>query len=230
MGFEYARLSNAPFDTSTPIMLRLRLFGPLLGYLTFLRGPVFVLLPWSFLIALIALCYFSARRKGLLPINALLTSAAITFTCTAFVTLYAPGYTDAITYFFILLCLLPRFPLRWKALAFAVAVCNHESALVLLPAVLYTQYLDRTSNGRPIRFFGWLALFLVPYLLYRVWATSMDPSVLGPAYYLTTANVNVNYRELGPTLWGLFWSFRMMWLLPMAAFVMSMYQRRYAGA
>lgn len=54
-GAMYAELSKGPFDTTDPNHVRNRIFAPLVGWVLHMRGPLFVLVPWLFLIGFLAL-------------------------------------------------------------------------------------------------------------------------------------------------------------------------------
>ena len=46
-GLQYALLSNDPFDFTTPNALRYRILPSLIGYVTFLRGDIFFIIPFQ---------------------------------------------------------------------------------------------------------------------------------------------------------------------------------------
>ena len=135
-GLVYSNLSKAPFDFSYPNPLRFRILPSLIGYVTFLRGDLFFIVPLIFSLIFISTIYWYYRRKNYIPIDAVLFTGLIAFSCTLFIQLEAPGYTDVIFYFFIFLSFAFVNKFFLSAVFFSLALLTHESSLFMLPGLL----------------------------------------------------------------------------------------------
>lgn len=230
LGVYHAALSNAPFDVDQPNMVRLRILAPLIGYLVHLRGPLFFLVPWAFLLLFIIRVQHLGRTVSGSWIHGLLLASTMAFSCTTFLPFMAPGYIDTVTYFCVLFCFLPGVSSRTAALFMALAISSHESALALLPAALLYRWMQKRELRAPLVFLAWLLVFVLPYLFYRAWANASDPSTLRVSYYLTITNIRSQIRDIAPTLWGIFLAFRLYWIIPLVALLLSIRKRDHAQA
>ncbi|MBK9762843.1 MAG: hypothetical protein IPO87_05645 [Flavobacteriales bacterium] len=230
LGVYHAELSNAPFDMDQPNWMRLRILAPLIGYLVHLRGPLFFLVPWTFLLLFIIRIQLLGHRLTGSWIHATLLASTVAFSCTTFIPLMAPGYVDTVAYFCVLFCFIPGVSLPLAALFMAFALSSHESALALLPAAILYRWMQKKELRTPLLFLGWLMVFMLPYVCYRAWANSSDPSTLQVSYYLTITNIRSQIRGFLPTLWGIFLAFRLYWIIPLAALVLSIRRKDHSQA
>ena len=230
LGVYHAKLSNAPFDMDHPNWMRLRILAPLIGYILHLRGPLFFLVPWAFLLLFVIRVQHVGQRASGSWIHATLVASSVAFSCTTFIPFMAPGYVDAVAYFCVLFCFIPGVSHPLAALFMALAVASHESALALLPAAIHYRWMQKRDMRTPLVFLGWLLVFMLPYVCYRAWASASDPSTLQVSYYLTITNIRSQIRGILPTLWGIFLAFRLYWIIPLAALVLSIRKGDHAQA
>lgn len=231
-GLQFGLLSNDPFDFSQANPLRYRILPSLLGYLTFLRGNRFVLLPLIFAVAFLSVIYGSFRRKGFQPMEAVLTAGLIAFSSSVLIQLIAPGYTDSVFYFFIFLSFhFVRKPFV-SGLFFALALLTHESSLFMLPPLLvYALYLHPGEWAKLGKYALILAVAVVPLLLYRIWVSQHVQVEYDLSYYFSTKNIAFTRDRVLPRLpVGLFFVFKLLWLIPIFAFVLSLLKREFLFA
>ncbi|MCC6541058.1 MAG: hypothetical protein IT225_02445 [Flavobacteriales bacterium] len=213
-GADYAALSLGPFDPERPNGLRLRILGPLIGWLLHLRGPLFVVVPWIFLVGFLAVVNGWCRRAGCGSTLALAVILALAFSPTCLHSLAAPGFIDPVTYFFVALALMHVRNVAVSCASMALAVCAHESAAFLIPAWLLAAgsrvVWSRLGSQRILLFL----LMLLPYFGYRWWMAQLDPTVLTTAFYLSSQNL-IACIAVGPlaTAFGIFGTFRLHWLV-----------------
>jgi len=230
LGVDHAELSNAPFDVGQTNVLRLRILAPLIGYLLHLRGPLFFLVPWAFLLLFIIRVQHLGRMVSGSWIHGTLLASTMAFSCTTFLPFTAPGYIDTVTYFCLLFCFMPGVHITTAALFMTLAITNHESALALLPAAIVYRWMQQKDLRTPLVFMGWSLVFLLPYLCYRGWANASDLSTLRVSYYFNFSNFRTQIRSFLPTLWGIFLAFRLYWIIPLAALVISIRKKDHAQA
>ncbi|MDQ3072637.1 MAG: hypothetical protein M3Q97_05185, partial [Bacteroidota bacterium] len=147
-GEQYSTLSKAPLDFENQYGVQYRQLGPMLGYLTGLKGHLFFILPLIFAFLFIAAVYIMYRRKLYEPMDALVMTLIITFSCTLFIPLISPGYTDTLSYFFLFLAFACTGSPFMCAITFALAMLNHESNVVLLPALILLAGKNNPQWGR----------------------------------------------------------------------------------
>src|SRR5947207_8087701 len=71
-GVQFSLLSQHPFDFTVANPMRNRILSPLIGYLLFLRGPYFFLLPLCIAWIFIATVYYQYRKNTFEFIDAFL--------------------------------------------------------------------------------------------------------------------------------------------------------------
>lgn len=216
-GLFFSMLSNDPLDFRYPNPLQYRILPSLIGYLVQLRGGKFMILPLLFAWGFISSIYWVYRRKGFGIWEAIAMSALIAFSCTLYITLISPGYTDAVFYFFIFLAFSTVKRPIWSAAFFGLAMLSHESSLFMLPPlILYSAYVNQAQKGKIITHFVALVLALVPLLVYRALVSRFVHVEYGLDFYLSTENL-VHVREsVTPRLpLGLFFVFKLFWVIPL---------------
>ena len=102
-GVQFSRLSIDPFDFTYDNNLRYRILAPVLGYISFLRGEYFIFLQLIFCLMLNFCVYYHYRKKDFTPLNSFIFVCFVSFSCVELIPIFAPGYTDIVTYFFIFL-------------------------------------------------------------------------------------------------------------------------------
>jgi hypothetical protein len=143
-GLQYSLLSEAPFDFTKSNSLRNRILPSLIGYFTYLRGDLFVVVPLLFALLFVACIYWVYRKKDYSPLDALLFTGFISFSCTLYIQLASPGYTDIVFYFFIFLSFSFIRSSFYSALFYCLALLTHESCFFLFPGLLlYSYYINK---------------------------------------------------------------------------------------
>ena len=213
-GSYYAALSTSPFDTDASNPFRGRILAPLVGWLMGLRGDWFVLVPWMFLVGLLAQVNVWCCRQGATPIHALVVVLAIAFSPVTMHALVGPGFVDAVSYFLLAAAFMNLDRTAVSCVFMASAIMTHEVSIVMVPAWLLA------TEGGWLERRVWLkrtlivAVMLIPFALYRLWVLQVDPGALSTAYYFSEGNLQ-SCRDVGPwaTLVGVFAVFRLHWFV-----------------
>ncbi|HQW06561.1 MAG: hypothetical protein IPH05_02315 [Flavobacteriales bacterium] len=221
-GEGYAALSRDPFAQSVSNPFRFRILAPLIGWVLHLRGPLFILVPWFFLVGFVAMVNVWSRREGAWPSLALVIMLAMIFSPVIMHSLVAPGYIEVVSYFLLGMALMNVRSMLVSCACMALAVMTHESAIFLTPAWLLAAM---SISGKSRRWWAkrllLLAGMLLPYLAYRFWVVQVDEEALSAAYYFSYANLRscVASGPLG-TVVGIFAVFRLHWLVLAIPFFM----------
>jgi len=219
-GQEYARLSQNPFDFQNPNRLHYRILSPLIGYVLFLRGNLFVILTHGASLVFLVTIYVHFRRKSYEPIEALIFSFMMAFSINVLNEIHFPGTTDPVSYLFLLWAILNiKKPVVWGA-CFCVALLNHEANFFALPWLVFMALMK--NKGSRDRFLGILVgiaaclpWFAVRMVLSRAISSDIPFSA---GYYLSFANITRNLEQIFPTLWvGIFSAYKLAWVFPFAA-------------
>lgn len=225
-GISFSELSAHPFDFSTENPLRYRILAPLMGYLFFLRGPHFFILPllasWIFL----ALVYFVYRKRNFEIIDAFLLTAFVAFSCLTLIPLVAPGYTDPVTWLFIFLAFSFSGNILMSALFFMLAMLNHESSFVMLPALILCNY-EKNRKSILILLVAFL-LACVPHICYRMYVDAHTTTKYSLSFYLSESNVFFTLKRLvlfGPA--AVFYAFKLWWILPFCFIIWSAWYKNF---
>jgi hypothetical protein len=216
-GALYARLSEAPLSLAEDNWVQLRILGPLVGYVLFLRGGLFPLLPLAFLVLFLSSIYLHYRRSGVGHATSLGIAGLMAFSTPTLFPLSGAGYVDPIVAFLLFWCFArPGLPFL-QGLLFTLAIFTHESALFALPWVLMP-----SGPGQPRRWRSWLmtaglcALGIVLLFAWREYATAQIPVRFSNDFYL--GRIGKNWRIIRWLLpLGVFMAFRLFWALPVLA-------------
>lgn len=211
-GICYAALSEAPFDTGTDNPFRNRILAPLIGWVLHLRGPLFVLVPWLFLVGLLTVVNVWCRREGAGSLLALSITLGMVFSPVAMHALALPGFIETASYFLIAVALLRvRDPIVSCA-CMALAVMAHEASVFIIPAWLMA--VGCVPFGMHFRRILLLVAMLVPYAAYRWWVVQHAGEGLSVALYFSGRNMEA-CLAVGPmaTVAGAFAVFRLHWLV-----------------
>jgi hypothetical protein len=225
-GTGYAELSKHIFDPHHENELRYRVLSPFIGWITFMKGNRFPVIPWTFLLLFLSATYYEFRRMQLQPATAFLAAALMGFSCTSFLPLRSPGYVDPASYFLILLIFTRIQNTPMVTTLLALALLNHESIIFLLPSIIGFHYLslhNKFSNPGPpaLKTLGFsltLGLAFIPFLAYRYWVHQHQAVHLSLSYYLSRENiqeclnVTMTYAPMAA-----FYAFRLFWFFPLWA-------------
>jgi hypothetical protein len=225
-GLLFRDLSLHPFSFQVENHLQYRILGPLLGYVLFLRGDLFFILPIVFIIMFPAAAYYIFRKKGIEPVDSFFMTCFIAMSCVILLPLVAPGYTDVITWFFIFLAF-SNAKQTWKgAIFFALALLNHESSLVLLPGlILYSWRLQKSGFAKIIFIY---LIACIPHLLYRQYVDAQVNTLYSVIYYLSENNFWFVMRKLVMYLpAAIFYAFKLWWIFPVCFVAWAIHQKKF---
>jgi hypothetical protein len=228
-GAQYTELSLDPFSFTGDNPLRFRIFAPLLGYITGLKGPLFFILPLIFAVLFLSFIYGIYRKKQFSPLEALSMVCIITFSCVFLIQIQAPGYTDVIYYFFLFLSFtFVRKP--WlSAIFFMLGLLTHESLLFMLPGlVIYYWYLHPSSLKPAFKFALLLIIATIPMFVFREWMSSRVAVAYDIKFYLSEANISFTLKKVLPYIpLGFFFVFKLFWILPVLMAIKAFRKGKY---
>lgn len=227
-GKGFSNLSMAPFDFSTDSSLRYRILSPLLGYILFLKGPLFKYLMLAFLLLFHSLVYFFHRRKGFDPAESLGIALLLALSTLSFYQLHFPGYNDPVSYVFILLILFYRERKLILSLCLTLLLFNHDNTVFLFP-FLFLFLLGKDYSFKNIRktIFTFLPAILL-YALYRSIVNSISEVGFDTSYYFDKENLRWTWDHVSERLAeGIFQAFRVGWLIPLIALFENVRRREY---
>jgi hypothetical protein len=227
----YAVLSNNPFDWSDNYNLRFRILGPLLGFLLFLRGPLF---PWfmlGLLAVFFALVYGYCRKAGWRAADVMGLLLLLAFSTLTFYTWSFPGYTDSLTYVLLTLAWFSP-PRMWiRTFLLSALLFNHEQTVFLFP-LFFLLWKPSGWNAK-----SWLVhatLFVaaaIPYFLYRQFIHSISPVEYTVGYYFDPGNLAWTHEHVKDKwVFGLFQSFRLSWVFVLAGLLLALRDREWRNA
>ena len=229
-GLQYSLLSNNPFDFYTPNSLRYRILPSLIGYLTFLRGDLFFIVPLIFAFLFISSIYWLYRKKDYSPIDSILFTGFIAFSCTLYIQLAAPGYTDVVFYFFIFLSFFFIRNILLSACFFSLALLTHESSLFMLPGlILYANYVNGNSKIKLTKYIISYLLSILPLVFYRHWVSSHTVVEYNLSFYFSEKNIHFAITKVLPLFpAGLFYVFKLFWFFPLYVIYKSWNNKEYS--
>jgi hypothetical protein len=226
-GAAFSRLSEHPFDFSDSNPLRYRILSPLIGYFLFLRGPYFFLLPLIASFSFIAAVYYLCRRKNFEPVDAFFLTCFIAFSCTTLIPLIATGYTDSVTWLLLFLAFSFREKIYASASFFSLALLNHESSIVLLPALI----LYGDGNKNDLKTIILFLLACLPHLCYRWYVDANSITKYTVSFYLSEGNIFFTLKMLIPNLpAAAFYAFKLWWIFPLAFIAFAFSHQLYRKA
>jgi hypothetical protein len=230
LGHGYSELSKHPLDLQSGNPLQYRILAPLLGYLIFLRGDLFFILPLLFAVFFISAIYFQYRKKKFSPIEAFIMTLLVAFSGAVLIPLIAPGYTDTITFFFLFLSFAYIRKIFHSAMFFGLALLNHESSLVLLPGLIYYSWIENNSTLRDkIKIVAAFLIACVPYLLYR-WYVSRHAAVgYSLDFYFSRENIGIATKYLFHFLpAAIFYAFKLSWFFPLYLAIVMTREKKFS--
>jgi hypothetical protein len=225
-GIPFSDLSAHPFDFSLDNPMRYRILSPFLAYLLFLRGDNFFIFPLLVTWLFACITYARFRKQGLEPVDGFLLSCFIAFSCVLLLPLVAPAYTDATTWLLVFLAFTCGKKTGWSAFLFSLALLNHESAFVLLPALTLFNYEQRQHSFLKI-----VLLFLaacVPHLAYRWYVHAHSVTRYSLSFYLSKETMLFSFHKLilfFPV--AAFYAFKLWWLFPVTSSASALVNKKY---
>ncbi|MFL5763928.1 MAG: hypothetical protein ACJ77K_08315 [Bacteroidia bacterium] len=215
-GLQYSLLSNNPFDFSYANPIRNRPLPSIIGYIFFLRGDLFFIVPLIFALIFVATMYFYYRKKSYSPIDSFLFTGLIAFSSTVYIQLVAAGYTDVIFYFFIFLSFAYAEKIILSACFFSLALLTHESSLFLLPGlIVYSFYINKKIKYKALKHSIALIIAVLPLLIYRSWIAERTPVEYDLGFYFCLKNISFCIHTALPLLpAGAFYVFKLFWFFP----------------
>lgn len=228
-GLQYALLSNHPFDFTQPNALQNRVLPSLIGYVFHLRGDLFFLVPLMFAWLFMSTLYIHYRKKVNQPIDALLFSGIIAFSCTLYIQLISPGYTDVVFYYFIFLSFSCVRKLYWSAVFFSLALLTHESSLFLLPGLLmYSYYTNTPELTLKFKIVMAYLLAILPLFFYRYWVATHVDVEYDMGFYFSKKNIVFSLQKVLPLFpAGAFYAFKLFWFIPVYVFYKAVKNKEY---
>lgn len=218
-GKVFSEMSSSPFDFAKSYPLQNRILAPLLGYLLFLRGDLFFMLPLAFAVFVLSALYYFTRKQSFSPFESLLVTALLSFSSLVFLPLISPGYTDAVTFFFLLLAFVFAPNSMFKSsLFFSLALLNHESCLFLLPS-LFLYRLSFNENWFKTAFYYLVAL--LPVLGYRYFVSLNMEAEYSIEFYFSQSNLNTCMQAWHFVPAGVFYAFKLLWFFPLYILIES---------
>lgn len=228
-GIQFSLLSENPFDFSYNNPLRYRILAPLLGYLTYLRGEYFFILPLIFCYLLISSIYYYYRIKEFSPVDSFVFVCLISFSCVILIPIFAPGYTDVVTYYFIFLTFIRIKKLIPSALCFSLALLNHESALFLLPGlILYSLNLNKLIGKEVFRTIMIYVLACFPHIIYRYFVSQHVQPLYSFGFYFSEGNIHTVLNGLFPKILpAIFYAFKLIWTFPVFYIYLLLVKKKF---
>lgn len=191
----YEALSVDPFGSS---QYSHRILAPLLAHLLHLDGDRFRILTLLFSPLFLAAIYAYCRRADVPAAGSMAIVLAFALSRAVGNSSLAPGLTDTLTYFLLILSLLAvARPYAFWVLV-ALNLLNHEQSVFLLPWLLYVRRAAGALRLRPDAVLGALVLGL-----YAVWRASIDTGVVALHVAYTIRPAADYVAEYGMVWWFL---------------------------
>ena len=227
-GILFSNLSIAPFDFSTENPARYRILSPVMAHAIGLSGKLFFLFPWIMMIAFMTLVQrFSLL--GSIPIYAgFIKVTLLSFSFMLFLSLAGPGYVDSISWLLLMICLLPGLNRIAFATCLLLALLNHESSIFAFPGLLLWRYRELPYKKVLQQSLYDLLPVIFLYALFRWTISELTPVRYDFSFYLSKENILGNiYANFSHLFKGVFYSFRVAWILPLLAIISTIQKKEY---
>ena len=227
-GNEFTLLSKAPFDFEQSNDLRFRILSPLLGYLLFFRGVLFKYFMLIVLAIFLGMVYYYHRKKGMRPTESTGMLLLLAFSTLSFYQLYFPAYTDPTTFLLTLLLMMARNRTVLSTLLLSLLLFNHEHAIFLFPFFFLFMVDGDYRFGKLFKTALRFGIALLPYIAYRIFIMKHQPVDYTLTYYFNAKSLEWTRTHVLPNLAsGVFQSFRLAWILPLAAVIIDLKEKRF---
>jgi hypothetical protein len=224
LGQHYAALARDPFAFGASNPVAYRFLTPLISYLVGLRGGLIVVTNLIIALLFIVAVYACYRRFSKYPADAGIAAAVIAFSLVTLTTIYYSGFCDALTYVIIF------FMWYWRRNAvlfwalFVLGVFNRESIVFLVPWFLFIRFVERRSVSRWLisDSVGLLASCTVV-LYVRHWQAEHFQIAYDNSFYFEPLRQDILFyfkKSWAEQLLGFFSVFKLLWIFPIAAFLM----------
>lgn len=225
-GILFSDLSRSPLSFHEANPVQYRFLGPLLGYLTGLRGELFYLLPWIFVYLLLFLVHFSSNADEIRPELPFVKAALLATSGLVFIPLAGPGYTDSITWFLLAVCLLQGVREPWLQLCMFGSVLNHEAAILAWPGILLWKYRDLAVSAILKKSSLGILAVLTVYLSVRYFISGHAVVRYDAGFYFFNQDFVSNLVAIRKiVLPGFFFVFRAAWVIPFWAIGLAFRER-----
>jgi len=227
-GVDYAQLATTPFDLEGGNRFQNRILSPLIGYLLFLRGPLFIFVPLIMALLLIALMYSHLRKSEIDKVSALGICAIIVFSSPVLFTLHFAGYVDTTSYLLLFLCYVFRKSPLPIFVCYSLALLNHESNVFALPwIILLTGYNNESKTSDYLKVAGASILAFLPLFLARYLFIEAETH-LHFEFFTSVQNIKDSiWLQKDNLIYGVFQSFKLFWCLPIVAGLMALRRRDF---
>jgi hypothetical protein len=227
-GNEFSLLSENPFDFARNNDLQMRILSPLLGYMLFLRGPLFKYFMLFILYCFISLLYVSFRRKNFTVAESVVVTSILAFSTLTFYQLYFPAYTDPLSFILILLTLIFYDRKVFTTICLSLLLFNHESNVFIFPFFFLLMLGKNFSLKNISVVITQFIIAFIPYLIYRQYVLNHTKVEYTLQYYLDPVNMQWTREHVFPNLAsGIFQAFRVAWLIPLIAIGINLYEKRF---
>ena len=227
-GNGFTRLSEHPFDLENENDLRYRILSPLLGYLLFLRGPLFKFFMLAVLALFFGFIYFFMRRDKYYPSESIGITALCVFSTLSFYQFYFPAYVDPLSFLLILFFMFFHRKTPINIILLSLMLFNHENTIFLFPFFYFLSVNGDFSTKNFIRISLYFFIAIVPYLIFRKIISMHSIVEYDASYYFDSHNMEWSRQHVLPHLLSGIWqAFRLTWIFPLAAIIVDVYEKRY---
>ncbi len=211
-GNGFTRLSLNPFILENQEDLRMRILSPLLGWLFYLRGPLFKHFMLFILSIFYSGIYVFCRKKNTTPLLSLLITLILGLSTLSYYQLYFPAYNDPLSYLLILLALYNIEKPLLSTVLLSLMLFNHENTLFLFPFFFLFMLPEEIKIKNILNAGGRLAIALIPYLVFRRYIENHSELEYGLGYYFDPKNMKWTKEHVLPHLTnGVFQAFKATW-------------------
>ncbi|MBL4752402.1 MAG: hypothetical protein JKY52_02210 [Flavobacteriales bacterium] len=230
-GTDYSLLAANPFDLEAGNRFQNRILTPVIGFLFFLRGPAFIILPLLIASVFLATLYLHFRKLGVEAAIALGFCCFIAFSSPILFTLHFAGYVDTTSYLLLFLCYAFRKHPLWVFVCYALALLNHESNAFALPwIIIMSGYRNGITTSGLMKSIAAAVLAFLPLLLVR-YLFSESASHLQFGWYFNRGNIADSIWLQRTLLFdGIFQAFKLFWVLPIVATLLALKKKQYYTA
>ncbi|MFK7971747.1 MAG: hypothetical protein AB8F95_15380 [Bacteroidia bacterium] len=228
-GWQYMALSEAPFDFSIRKDVGFRRMGPILGFITGLRGDRFLWLTSLCAAFIPAALYLWGRQRNMSPSVAVGVALLVGTTGVLLIHFIARGYVDPIYYLLAMSAFLWRKKTILSAVLLLMAIMTHECIWALAPAWwLYGIVLQKGgSRSWLIQSASFLAVIAI-WAGWRLWLGTKVEASFDFEFYFTWENVRMMLRgHLAFVPLGAFYALKLGWAVPLRAMSRNMKQAEY---
>ena len=192
----------------------MRILSPLLGWLLYLRGPLFKYFMLFVLSAFYSGIYVFCRKKNTSPLLSYLTTMILGLSTLSYYQLYFPAYNDPLSYLLILLALYNIERPLLSTVLLSLMLFNHENTIFLFPFFFLLMLPEEIKIKSFLNAVSRLVIALIPYLVFRRYIENHSELEYGLGYYFDPKNMKWTKEHVLPHLAiGVFQAFKATWAL-----------------